>query len=149
MRKSLGLNLIQANLFRDKVNLQLMNLLEEPDRDHEPSHLKLLKKVYKSCMNTKQIETEGLTFVKNGFKDLGGWPVVEPYWNDKIFDWKSLLYRIQKSEWRESFFFSMYVGTDYKDSSKVIFTVSIYFLVYRVVLVAIYRLPNLLCIMKH
>ncbi|XP_063903425.1 neprilysin-2-like isoform X1 [Zophobas morio] len=109
---------------RDKVNLQLMNLLEEPDRDHEPSHLKLLKKVYKSCMNTKQIETEGLTFVKNGFKDLGGWPVVEPYWNDKIFDWKSLLYRIQKSEWRESFFFSMHVGTDYKDSTKVIFTIT-------------------------
>ncbi|KAJ3654446.1 hypothetical protein Zmor_013635 [Zophobas morio] len=108
----------------DKLILQLMNLLEEPDRDHETSHLKLLKKVYKSCMNTKQIEKEGLIFVKNGFKDLGGWPVVEPYWNDKIFDWKSLLYRLQKGGWRRTFFFGMYVGTDYKNSSKHIFTIT-------------------------
>jgi hypothetical protein len=101
-----------------------MKIYEEPIQESDPSYLRLVKAIYNSCMNTTQIEKESLSFVKKEFKDLGGWPVIEPYWNEKLFDWKNLLYRLRRMNWRRTYFFSMYIATDLKNSSKTIFTVS-------------------------
>ncbi|XP_063934174.1 neprilysin-1-like [Zophobas morio] len=100
----------------DKVRLQFYKLLEGPDHHNESYSLKLLKTVYKSCMNTKQIEKEGLTYVKKAFKDLGGWPVVEPYWNETKFEWTTLAFRLLEGEWTRSLFFITINDLGYKKS---------------------------------
>ncbi|KAJ3654450.1 hypothetical protein Zmor_013639 [Zophobas morio] len=107
----------------DKVTLQFYNILQQPKRDDEPYSLKILKAVYNSCMNKKQIEEEGLTYLKNEFKNLGGWPVVEPYWNEKNFDWTSLLSRLREGEWISSFFFYANERIDHKNSSRLIYSI--------------------------
>lgn len=109
--------------FSDKVSLQLMNIFEEEIKDKDPHSLKLVKSIYKSCMNTTKIEKEALFFFKREFKDMGGWPVIEPHWNEKVFDWKSLLFRLKRMGWRRTMFYSLYVGTDLRNSSRRMLTV--------------------------
>ncbi|EFA04401.2 neprilysin-2 [Tribolium castaneum] len=108
----------------DKVSLQLLKVFEEDIHEKDPHSLRLVKSIYKSCMNTSQIENEGLSFMKREFRDLGGWPVIEPNWNEKTFDWKNLLFRLKRIGWRRTFFLSMFIDTDLKNSSKRIFTIS-------------------------
>lgn len=110
--------------FSDKVKLQLKKLLDPSHHERDSRPLKLLKTMYKSCLNTTKIEKESVSFVKKEFKELGGWPVTESTWNEKKFDWKSLLYRLRRSGWRHTFFIKMRIEPDLKNSSKRILTVS-------------------------
>ena len=52
-------------------------LEEEPTKESPFKTDKLARDQYKSCMNLSQIESVGLSPVKDILKKLHGWPVVE------------------------------------------------------------------------
>lgn len=106
-----------------------MKIYEEPVKEGDLHSIQLLKATYKSCMNTTKINKEGLPFVKQLFKDLGGWPVLEHnYWVEKSFDWKNTLYRLRRLGWVKNMLIQMYIGVDLKNSSRSILTVSNFYL---------------------
>ncbi|KAJ3653925.1 hypothetical protein Zmor_013149 [Zophobas morio] len=60
-----------------------------------------------------------LTLGKNG-----GWPVIDPNWNERKFDWKQVLFRLRRSGWYANFFVAMQIDIDAKNSSRRILTIT-------------------------
>ena len=51
--------------------------------------------------------------------ELGGWPVVEgDSWDHRSFSWTSTLIRLRKLGFNHNIFFAIYVGPDFKNSTR-------------------------------
>ena len=75
----------------------MRELLEGDIEASEPKPFRLVKSMYKSCMNQKKIEEKGLTPLKNILKKLGGWPLLEgDTWKQEGFTWYSMVYNCRK-----------------------------------------------------
>lgn len=73
----------------------------------------LAKKLYKSCINESALEEQGLMFMKEALRDIGGWPVVEGTdWKDRDYDWKEAIYTLREKGFDYNVLTAMYVGTD-------------------------------------
>ncbi|XP_052819391.1 neprilysin-1-like isoform X1 [Mya arenaria] len=69
----------------DRLERDIQDLLESPDRgDIEPE--RMAKVFYRSCMDTESIEKRGIVEMLKYISDLGGWPVLDPSWNETDFD---------------------------------------------------------------
>lgn len=107
------------SVISDLLQEQLRTMIEEPVKPGEPKPFVLLKRIYKSCMNTTVIETDGLTTIKSILKDLGGWPVLEgPKWDQGKFDWRQSVYKFRKAGYSVDYFMDFSVGIDLKNSSR-------------------------------
>ncbi|BFZ23239.1 hypothetical protein BsWGS_26278 [Bradybaena similaris] len=61
----------------DDIQALLKNLLEKPiDYEHDIEATVKAKKLYMSCMNESQIDSEGLEPVRRLLADLGTWPIL-------------------------------------------------------------------------
>ncbi|KAK5647015.1 hypothetical protein RI129_005479 [Pyrocoelia pectoralis] len=107
------------SVISDLLQEQLRTMIEEPVKQGEPKPFVLLKRIYKSCMNTTAIEKDGLTTIKSILKDLGGWPVLEgPKWDQGKFDWRQSVYKFRKAGYSVDYFMDFSVGIDLKNSSR-------------------------------
>ncbi|RXG68310.1 Neprilysin-21 [Armadillidium vulgare] len=102
----------------DILSLKVRFLVEEELKDSDPPSTKLVKNLYKSCMNIDLIQRKGLEPLKTIIKILGGWPVVEGEdWNESQFDWVELVYKMRKFGYPEVNLLSFGITTDMKNSS--------------------------------
>lgn len=72
-------------LVSDRLEKDLQDLLEvESSSNIEP--IRKAKKFYQICMDTATINSQKLEKVQMFIGDLGGWPVLDPAWNESSFD---------------------------------------------------------------
>ncbi|XP_018319545.1 neprilysin-2 isoform X2 [Agrilus planipennis] len=107
------------SLISDMLQEQLHVMIEEPIKPGDLKPFGLMKKLYRACMNKTAIEEEGLDVVKDIFKEIGGWPVLEgDNWNEEQFDWKELVYKFRKTGYSIDYFIDFSIGIDLKNSTK-------------------------------
>ncbi|XP_015511770.2 neprilysin-2 isoform X1 [Neodiprion lecontei] len=107
------------SVISDKLQEQLRASIEEPLRDDEPKPFKLVKNLYKACMNKTAIEKAGLEPLQKILKQLGGWPVIEQNnWNENEFNWVDSVYRFRKVGYSVDYFLDFSIGVDLKNSTK-------------------------------
>ncbi|XP_068217910.1 neprilysin-2 isoform X3 [Palaemon carinicauda] len=102
----------------DDLREKLRGLVEaEVTKEDSPS-TKMVKELYKSCMNTERIEERGLEPLKEILQEMGGWPVVEgDAWDPSAFEWKTNVYINRKLGYSLDYLFDFSVTTNIKNST--------------------------------
>lgn len=78
------------SIILDKVQEQLRTLVDVPVNDSEIYPFKLVKKLYKSCMNINIIQDRGIKPLVDILQTIGGWPVVQGHsWNESTWTWQN------------------------------------------------------------
>ncbi|XP_053650118.2 neprilysin-2 isoform X3 [Cherax quadricarinatus] len=110
--------LSRFNEISDELQEKLRGLVEaEESQDDSPS-TKMVKALYKSCMDTARIKERGLEPLKEILKEMGGWPVLEgDAWDPSGFQWNTNIYINRKLGYSLDYIFDFSVTTDIKNSS--------------------------------
>ncbi|XP_026818640.1 neprilysin-2-like [Rhopalosiphum maidis] len=78
----------------EKVSNELLSLLTEPIQSDEQKPFRMMKLLFKSCMDIEKIEEKGLEPFKAILRSLGGWPVLDKEeWDDTKFTWEKSIYK--------------------------------------------------------
>ncbi|XP_025991660.2 endothelin-converting enzyme homolog isoform X2 [Solenopsis invicta] len=82
------MNLLQIN----KTNPHVQEILEAEPKEDDLTAIKLVKKWYKTCMDTDAIEKQGIGPLVSTLTRLGGWPMtMEPdEWNEQEDSWQKV-----------------------------------------------------------
>ncbi|KAF2902015.1 hypothetical protein ILUMI_04166 [Ignelater luminosus] len=106
---------IQQNFLK-----KLKGILEEPTNPKDLKPFKLIRRLYKICMDTEAIENDEYeTLIDSILKPLGGWPVLEDkFWKENVFNWKNLTYQLRKMGLSSRSFLNVYTSTDMANSSR-------------------------------
>lgn len=99
---------------------KLKGILEEPSKPKDLKPFKLIRRLYKICMDTDTIENDEYeTLVYSIIKPLGGWPVLEDkFWKESEFNWKNLTYQLRKMGLPTRLFLNVYATTDMRNSTR-------------------------------
>ncbi|XP_064610281.1 neprilysin-1-like [Liolophura sinensis] len=100
----------------DDLQVILKDLLEEPSRRDEPNAIHQAKVLYRSCMNTTQIQEIGDGPFRKVLEDLGSWPIVAPRWDGRSFVLEDTLAKL-RSKYNTQVLVKTVVGPDDKNSS--------------------------------
>lgn len=108
------------------VITRLRIILEKALNAGDPKSFNILKNLYKSCMNTSGIESEGFEALTHTIlRTLGGWPVLESrYWNENEYDWQTFMYKSRKLGLSTNYFMFIGLEIDKQNSSRRIIVVS-------------------------
>lgn len=107
-----------------EAKLQLRHQLRRKRRELELQKLELepgeaevkARNLFLSCMNYKILEKRGIEPILNLAKSLGGWPVLEPNWDESKFDWLNLTSQLRL--FNNDIFIVEWVGPDIKSSDE-------------------------------
>ncbi|XP_011866367.1 PREDICTED: membrane metallo-endopeptidase-like 1 isoform X1 [Vollenhovia emeryi] len=103
----------------DDLEEQLRLSIEEESLPNEPKPFRLVKNLYKACMNKTLIEERGLTPLLDDLRKLGGWPVLDgARWNEGDFTWKDSVYRFRRQGYSVDYFIDFGVSVDLKNNSR-------------------------------
>ncbi|XP_063928454.1 neprilysin-4 isoform X2 [Zophobas morio] len=90
-------------MLRENLDIVLKNLLSEPIDDEEVHYMNTTffnrtmkattkaKFFYKSCMNEERLKQRGEKPLMKLLDDLGGWPIIQPDWDDTSFQVEELM----------------------------------------------------------
>ncbi|XP_076754338.1 M13 family metallopeptidase neprilysin 2 isoform X2 [Xylocopa sonorina] len=107
------------SVISDELQNQLRTSIEEKSPSDEPKPFRLVKNLYKACMNKTVIEKQGLKPLLDILKNLGGWPVLEgDQWDEDGFNWTESVYKFRKMGYSVDYFIDFSVGVDLKNSTK-------------------------------
>lgn len=118
------------SIILDKVQEQLRTLVSIPVNDSEIYPFKLVKKLYKSCMNTSMfsytfspcfliivfkglIQDRGIKPLVDILDTLGGWPVVKgDLWNESSWTWQNSSLISSKIGYATDYIFKLTIAAD-------------------------------------
>ena len=101
------------SLLLDKVQDQLRTIFSVPVNDSEIYPFKLVKKLYKSCMDTRLIQDRGLKPLLDILESLGGWPVLKGYlWDGSSWSWQNTFLKAKKLGYNTDFIFKFTITPD-------------------------------------
>ncbi|KAB0803953.1 hypothetical protein PPYR_00923 [Photinus pyralis] len=93
-----------------KHKRQVLEVYSEPIVANEPAMVKTAKKLFQSCMDENNLESENLKSIKRAIASVGGWPVLDgDRWNETKFDWLQATYRLRKLGYHHSAFLDLTV----------------------------------------
>lgn len=114
----------QFEVVSNKIDSQLLSILEEPIKPDELKPFKLVKKMFQACMNSTNAEITAIPTIKKILKDLGGWPVLEGNnWDSSQFDWITATLKMKDMGLSFKQIIAFEVDTDNKNSSRKILAV--------------------------
>ena len=89
----------------------------------KPAPQRLAQTLYKSCMNTEELEKKGLAPLKKVLKAVGGWPVLEgPDWDKRGFKWYDMVYKLRDIGYPTNYIIGISVFFDwYTPSQRVVY----------------------------
>ncbi|XP_063410745.1 neprilysin-1-like [Mytilus trossulus] len=102
----------------DDLQIQLKGLLEDQPNDHDTEATLKAKTLYKSCLNTSQIDRIGDKPLRLVLDRYGGWPVASKSWDPDTFDLELVLGRIRKSFANVPSIVDAWVAPDDKNSTQ-------------------------------
>ncbi|GAB0092501.1 Neprilysin-4 [Sergentomyia squamirostris] len=114
------LDTVQA-LDLDKKTSTESNTVREKRHYYEYSHTEndaelKAKQLYGSCMNHDLLVAKGITPLLELMESLGGWPVLDPHWNESNFDWIALMAHLRL--FNNDLLIMEWVGPDIKNSDE-------------------------------
>ncbi|KAK2148688.1 hypothetical protein LSH36_487g03042 [Paralvinella palmiformis] len=80
---------------KDELDVILKRLLEKPVESDEANAITQAKYLYSSCLNMTAIEARGDDPLRDIIHSLGGWPILDDYWDEKNFDIIDLIARLR------------------------------------------------------
>lgn len=106
------------NEISDELQEKLRNLVTAEITPNEPGFSKMVKNLYKSCMNTAKIKEQGLAPLKDILRQMGGWPVLEGNaWDSSAFEWTHNVYINRQLGYSLDYIFDFSVTTNIRNSS--------------------------------
>jgi predicted metalloendopeptidase len=72
------------------------------------------KNLYNSCMNYDLIRERGIEPLLEILKKLGGWPLLDPDWDEEKFDWLTLVANLRK--YNNDILIGQWIGPDIQQS---------------------------------
>ncbi|XP_043483736.1 neprilysin-2 isoform X2 [Leptopilina heterotoma] len=107
------------SVLSEKLQEQLRINIEEKVKQNEKKHFKLVKNLYKNCMNQTAINQKGLQPVKDIVRNLGGWPILDGNsWLEGDFEWKQSVKKFRHQGFSVDYFFDFSINIDFKNSTK-------------------------------
>ncbi|KAM3959234.1 LOW QUALITY PROTEIN: neprilysin-4-like [Aphomia sociella] len=103
----------EVALVTDKVEMQINN----NDPANRDAALKA-RFLFKSCMNYEILQKRGHKPLLDLLDLLGGWPILNPDWNDTNFDWLELMAKLRL--YNNDILISEWVGPDIKNSDEFV-----------------------------
>ncbi|CAO1406059.1 unnamed protein product [Diamesa serratosioi] len=101
------------SIILDKVLDQLRTLINVPVNDSEIDPFKLVKKVYKSCMNTSLIQDRGIKPLVEIHETLKGWPILKgDKWNESSWSWQNASLTSSNLGYTTDYIFKLTVAAD-------------------------------------
>ncbi|KAL8588014.1 hypothetical protein ACOMHN_026131 [Nucella lapillus] len=100
----------------EKLQLVLRQLLEEESRPYDSNATLKAKTLYRSCMNTTQINFVGDVQLRSITSDLGGWPIIMQNWSSDSFVLETMLAKI-RYEYNTDILIGCWIAPDDKNSS--------------------------------
>ncbi|XP_036345485.1 neprilysin-4-like, partial [Rhagoletis pomonella] len=83
--------------------------------DNDDAQLKA-KYLYQSCINDDLLQKRGIKPLTKLIENLGGWPVLNPNWNQQNFDWLNLTAQLRR--YNNDILIVEWVGPDIKNSDE-------------------------------
>lgn len=111
------------SLIENVLKDQLRVIVQEPIQSNDIVPFQNVKRLYRACMNTALIETQGVTPVRNAINSMGGWPVLDTNWDSNEWTWQRSAQLSREFGYSVSNFMSFSVSTDNKNSSRRIIRV--------------------------
>ncbi|XP_031331876.1 neprilysin-2-like [Photinus pyralis] len=107
------------NTIQKTVQSQLRTLLQDANLLNRSKPYRSLGQLYNLCMNTINVQRDGLNFAKHILRGLGGWPLLEGNsWNERNFDWIQLIHELRRNGLEYNYFFNFGIEPDRKNSSQ-------------------------------
>lgn len=109
----------RKNLFdeiKEKVDHDLVKLYTEDIKDDDHKMVKVAKRLFQKCMDTKAIEKDGLAGIKDIINTVGGWPVLDN--ENSEFNWVQATYKLTQLGYPPSFFINVDVTREIKNKEK-------------------------------
>lgn len=105
------------------INHQLKDILETLEADTTPPFV-FLKELYDECLNTTEIQENGLSDFMGILTSVGGWPVLDgdDYKDDNV-DWKNMTFLLQNMGYKVDYLISLSATTDPTDYTRYILEV--------------------------
>lgn len=109
-----------------ELQIQLKTIISEPIKDDEIEPFKNVKRLYRACMNTELIDSQGADPLKKVLRSIGGWPLVDGYaWNvDKRFTWQEGTKKVAANGYPVTYLFAFGVAFNDKNTSQRVLAVS-------------------------
>ncbi|XP_069690199.1 neprilysin-2-like [Periplaneta americana] len=102
----------------DKLQEQLRSVIDAPITAKDTRPFRLVKNLFRACMNRTHIEARGLAPLHDILHTLGGWPVLDgPTWDEGGFDWRQSVYKFRAMGYSVDYFMDFSVSTDVKNST--------------------------------
>lgn len=102
-----------------KVQIELVDMLNEKIQPNELKAVRLAKQFFSSCLNQSSVEDRGLKPLTDILNELGGWPVLEgDSWSGNGFNWVETLKRLRGIGLETDMIFSLYVDRNLTNSSQ-------------------------------
>lgn len=106
------------SIVTDKLQEQLRTVIEEPISEQDRKPFRLVKNLFRACMNKTHIESSGFTPLLDILRQLGGWPVLDgDNWDAGKFDWRQSVFNFRAMGYSVDYFMDFSVSTDAKNSS--------------------------------
>ncbi|KAG9509324.1 Neprilysin-2 [Fragariocoptes setiger] len=119
------------SVVQDELNNKLRNLIEREPRSDEPPIVQNMRNMYRSCMNTTEIELVGNEPLLKTIKSMSGWPVLGAAsgWKDlpagKPFDWVELLIAFRRRGFNHDILIDLSVTPDFRNNTRHIIDLSL------------------------
>lgn len=113
----------------DELQKQLRSIISEEIDPNDFAPFNIAKKLYNACMNTTQIEEQGLKPMLAILEQLGDWPLLEgDEWDPKSeWSWTRTVKKLRGLGYTFDYIFDFFVDTNSKNSSARIIYVNFAF----------------------
>lgn len=104
-------------IMRDNYLGRIRVIIQEPILHKDSPSMIMAKQMYSACI-TEQSRENGVQYIKDALKQVGGWAVLEEDWDGKEFDWKTATYILRQLGFPYEYFVQVNVRENEEDSSK-------------------------------
>ncbi|KAF2905460.1 hypothetical protein ILUMI_00716 [Ignelater luminosus] len=111
---------VEAN---ETVNRNYLKLYKEEIKDSEHKMVKTAKELFQKCLNTEDIEKDGLASIKDTIESVGGWPVLNH--DNSKFDWVQATYKLRELGYPFSVFINVDVTRKLENKEKYYLEITI------------------------
>ncbi|XP_053693923.1 neprilysin-2-like [Sabethes cyaneus] len=106
------------SLMRDQLKQQLRSLVSEEVDTHEANPFKIVRQLFRKCINKAYIEDIGTAPLLDILDRMGGWPVLKGGgWKADSWSWEKSVEKCRQHGYSVNYIMSFSVGSDSKNTS--------------------------------
>ncbi|CAO1411707.1 unnamed protein product [Diamesa hyperborea] len=105
-------------IIKDEIIENLRQIVTPDITQDDISPFVMVKKFYKKCFNRTEIDLLGSKPLFKVIDQFGGWPVLDPNWNESNFHWQETLDNFFEYGFITNFLLAFFIGIDDRNTSK-------------------------------